>query len=79
MKVYDHNKENYKVCPVCGKIIDYHIHGFIRYIKENIWICRDHTTRETEQALGRLLTKKERRWIEYNTSSNPTASRLKGI
>jgi hypothetical protein len=72
MKVYDHNKENHKVCPVCGKIIDYHIHGFIRYVKENLWLCRDHTIKETEQALGRLLTKKEREWIDYTINSNPT-------
>ena len=25
---YDYEKENYKTCPVCKKVIDYHIHGF---------------------------------------------------
>ena len=60
MRVYDYNKENFKVCPVCGKTIDYHIDGFIRYKKENLWVCRDHTIKETELALGRTLTKKER-------------------
>jgi uncharacterized C2H2 Zn-finger protein len=77
MKVYDHDKENYKACPVCGKIIDYHIHGFIRYTKENVWLCRDHTTNETEQALGRMLTKKEREWVEDGISYNPLSFSLR--
>ena len=63
---YDFEKENYKVCPVCGKTIDYHVDGFIHYEKENIWICRDHTTKETERALGRSLTKDEKNWVEHN-------------
>ena len=63
---YDYNKENYKVCPVCGTTIDYHIHGFIHYWKENVWICRDHTTEETEEALGRKLTENEKNWFEHN-------------
>jgi len=62
---YDLEKENYKKCPVCGKIIDYHINGFIHYEKENVWIHADHSASETEKALKRPLTGLERAWIEY--------------
>lgn len=60
---YDYEKENYKICPVCKKVIDYHIHGFIHYEKENVWVCRDHTIAETTTALGKFLTKNEKKWI----------------
>jgi hypothetical protein len=66
---YDYNKENFKKCLVCRKIIDYRVIGFIRYRKENVWICRDHTINETVVALGRMLTKKERNWIVHTIGS----------
>ena len=33
--------------------------------KKIYWICRDHTTKETERALGRPLTKDEKNWVEH--------------
>ena|SRR5207302_10476787 len=62
---YDYNKENNKKCPVCGITIDYHVDGFIRYKAENIWIHREHTVEETEEALKRPLTAMEKAWINY--------------
>src|SRR6266571_1093187 len=46
---YDYEKENYKKCPVCEKVIDYQVDGFIRYKDENVWIHREHTVEETEK------------------------------
>ena len=60
---YDYEKENYKNCPVCNKVIDYHICGFISY-PENKWVCRDHTSKETSVSLGRELTEKEILWCD---------------
>jgi hypothetical protein len=60
---YDLEKENYKKCPVCGEIIDYHVDGFIHYKDENVWIHREHTVEETEKALNRPLTDMEKAWI----------------
>lgn len=62
---YDLEKENNKKCPVCGKIIDYHIDGFIHYENENVWIHAGHTVEETEKALNRKLTEHEKAWITY--------------
>lgn len=62
---YDYEKENNKKCPVCGKIINYHIDGLIHYKAENVWVHRDHTAEEAEKALKRPLTEMERAWIEY--------------
>lgn len=39
---YDYNKENLKVCPICGHVIDYHIDGFYHDTILNVWICRRH-------------------------------------
>lgn len=60
---YDFNKENNKKCPVCGEIIDYHVDGFIHYEEENIWIHREHSVEETEEALNRPLTAMEKAWV----------------
>lgn len=62
-ETYDYEKENNKKCPVCGKLIDYHVDGFIRYKDENVWIHRDHSVEETEKALKRPLTDREKAWI----------------
>ncbi len=62
---YDYEKENNKKCPVCGKTINYHIDGFIRYKAENVWVHRDHTVEETEKALKRPLTDMEKAWVTY--------------
>lgn len=43
---YDFEKENYKPCPVCGKVIDYHFDGFYYDSVLNVWICRDHPLAE---------------------------------
>jgi hypothetical protein len=43
---YSYSKENFKICPVCNKTIDYRIHGFYHDKVLNIWICRDHTLEE---------------------------------
>ena len=62
---YDFEKENNKKCPVCEKIIDYHVDGFIHYEAENVWVHREHTVEETEKALTRPLTEMEKAWITY--------------
>jgi hypothetical protein len=61
---YDYEKENYKICPVCGKTIDYHICGFNHINRENCWYCRDHKSEAVQKTLKRKLTKKEIRWID---------------
>lgn len=49
MMNYNYEKENFKICPVCGKTIDYHIDGFYHDQVLNVWICRDHTLLEISQ------------------------------
>ncbi len=61
---YDYNKENLKVCPVCGKTIDYHVDGFNHIEPEDLWYHRDHSSNEVQATLKRKLSKKEIRWID---------------
>ena len=61
---YDYEKENFKVCPVCGVAIDYHVDGFNHIEPENLWYHRDHTSKGVQATLKRKLTKKEIRWID---------------
>ena len=46
IKDYDYNKENFKNCPVCPKVINYHIDGFYNDEILNKWICREHKLKE---------------------------------
>lgn len=64
----DYEKENNKKCPVCMKPVNYHFDGFISYFENGVclWIHRDHTVKETEKALKRPLTKKEKNWILHD-------------
>lgn len=48
---YDYEKENNKVCPVCGHVIDYHVDGFMHDKVLNVWICRDHKGEEINKSI----------------------------
>jgi hypothetical protein len=49
---YDYEKENFKTCPVCLKVIDYHVDGFFHDKVLNIWICRDHSLADILKVIG---------------------------
>jgi hypothetical protein len=49
---YDFEKENFKTCPVCLKVIDYHVDGFFHDKVLNIWICRDHSLADILKVIG---------------------------
>lgn len=48
---YDHEKENFKKCPICKKVIDYHICGFYHDEILNIWICCEHKLEEIQKVV----------------------------
>ena len=48
---YDWEKENHKACPVCDKVIDYHVDGFCHDKILNVWICRDHPGEEVNKSI----------------------------
>jgi len=58
---YDYEKENFKLCPVCGKTIDYHVDGFYHDQVLNIWICRDHKLEE----INKIIQLKDEKLIRF--------------